>query len=132
MENILDDMRRDAFAKMGASKGEKKPLAEAVSVIERLAITGRKKGLPALEGERENLESEFLKLLVAMVADPASPEFVTEIATNIYWMDEPEGIQAMVDYIYLRGILMVKSGDNPRVVVEHLQSLYDPKYLGLY
>lgn len=126
MEKTLDDMRRDALIRSQASKTEKKPLEEAVDTIVRLFLIARKEGILALEKEKHDITSDFLYLLVTMLVDTSSPELMTEIATNIYWMDEPEGVQALVDYIYLRGILLIQKGWAPKSIKASLQTLYDP------
>lgn len=125
-------MRRDALARWQASKMEKKPLEDAVNTIKKICLTVETGGLLALEEEIDNIESEFLKLLVTMTVDMWSPELMIEIATNIYWTDEPEGVQAMVYYIYLKGILLQiqESFFSPKYIGECLQYLYEARYMG--
>lgn len=123
MEKILDDVRRDAIAWLKASEENVEVLAEAADRIMRFGEESRKQGLLILEYYVENEESEFLKFVTMLVVDAVERESVIEFATNAYWANRPEGVQAMVDYIYLRGMLCVQQGDSPRVIQEILQSL---------
>lgn len=83
----------------------------------------QKKGLFALEEAVENVSSDFLKKLIMLVVDGTDPAAVVEIATNEYRLNAPEGMQAMMDYMYLRGMLGIQSGENNKMLEEILLSL---------
>lgn len=88
-----------------------------------LSSVAQKKGLFSLEEAVENVSSEFLKLLVKLIVDGTEPSLVVEIATNEYWINAPEGVHAMMDYMYLRGLLGIQAGENNRTLEEILLSL---------
>lgn len=88
-----------------------------------LSETVRLKGLSHLKEKVESVGSEFLKLAASAVVDAYDPAFVVEVASNAYWADEPEGVQALADYIYLRGMLCIQQGDPPLIMQEIFQSL---------
>ena len=123
MENILENVRLDAISKLKSEKVDQSQLADAVSSIMELFNVARNKGLFALEEAVENVSSDFLKKLIMLVVDGTDPAAVVEIATNEYWMNALEGTQAMMDYIYLRGMLGIQSGENSRTLEEILLSL---------
>lgn len=123
MENILENVRFDAISKLKSEKVDQSQLADAVSSIMELFNVARNKGLFALEEAVENVSSDFLKKLIMLVVDGTDPTAVVEIATNEYWMNALEGTQAMMDYIYLRGMLGIQSGENSRTLEEILLSL---------
>lgn len=127
MEEILDDIRRDAITKSKVSKGEKRVLEEAAGLMIELSETVRLKGLSHLKEKVGSIGSEFLKLAASAVVDVYEPEyyhaFVAEIMSNAYWIDEPEGVQALVDYIYLRGLLCIWQGDTIQTMIEIFRSL---------
>ena len=123
MENILENVRLDAISKLKSEKVDQSQLADAVSSIMELFNVARNKGLFALEEAVENVSSDFLKKLIMLVVDGTDPAAVVEIATNEYWMNALEGTQAMMDYIYIRGMLGIQSGENSRTLEEILLSL---------
>lgn len=123
MENILENVRLDAISKLKSVKVDQSQLADAVLSIMELSNVARKKGLFVLEEAVENVSSDFLKKLIMLVVDGTDPAAVVEIATNEYWTNAPEGTQAMVDYMYLRGMLGIQSGENSRTLEEILLSL---------
>ncbi len=123
MKNILENVRLDAISKLKSEKVDQSQLADAVSSIMELSNVAQQKGLFALEEALENISSDFLKKLIMLVVDGADPAAVVEIATNEYWTNASEGTQAMVDYMYLRGMLGIQSGENSRTLEEILLSL---------
>lgn len=57
-----------------------------------------------------------------------SQELITELGANEYWTKDPQGIQAMVYYMYLRGALYICNGMNPKVMQEALLSFVPEKW----
>lgn len=128
MEKILDDVRRDAIAKLreaeaAASKQEQKLLVEAAMDVMTLHYVACSEGMHALEEKAKIIDSKFLKTLIVLAANGADFESAAEIATNEYWMEMPDGIHAMIDYIYIRGVLGILEGENEQILTEVLQSL---------
>ena len=123
MERILDDVRLDAISKLKEEKVWQGQLEDAVTTIITLSVTARREGLLALEEAVEKVSSEFLKQLIMLVVDGTEPALIAEIATNEYWVNAPEGAQAMAEYMYLRGILGIQAGENDRLLKEVLLSL---------
>ncbi len=123
MEKIIDDVRRDAIAKLKKATNTKNKLLESAEQIIMLAETARQRGLLALEEIVENIESDYAKQLITFMIDGTDPVIIAEIATNKYWTDAPEDAQAMIYYIYLRGILGIQSGEHPKLLEKILLSL---------
>ena len=105
MKRWLEDVRRDAICKLRKVTYEGKKLEDAVDGIMELYDISRAGGLVALEEAAEEAESDFLKHLILLTANEVSPKLTVEIATNEYWTNEPEGVDAMVDYMCLRGMI---------------------------
>ncbi len=124
MKKILDDIRRDAILKLKLSEDkDQNLLIHAALNLLTLSTIARREGLLSLEKIIEYTESEFLKLIATLIIDGTEPNLVIEIAANEYWTNEPEGVQAMIAYFNLRGMIAIQSGENNQILKELLQSL---------
>ncbi len=127
LDTILDAVRLDAIMKLknvdNITKDQPKQVIDAAKNIMRLADVARKEGLLALENMVETLRSDYLRQLIILVVDGTFPDMITEIATNLYWTNAPVGVNAMVDYIYLRGMLGIQNGENLAILNKLLMSL---------
>ncbi len=130
MEKILDIMlnqvRLDAITKLrnaGQTMQSENQIIRAAKDIMALADLARREGLLALEDKVQNISSDFLQHLIILVVDGNCPEIIAEIATNIYWTKAPNGADAMTDYMFMRGILGIQDGINPRTLEDILLSL---------
>lgn len=68
-----------------------------------------------------------MKHLILLTAKEVSPKGIIEIATNEYWMNEPEGGEAMVNYLYLRGMAGIQRLESKELLMEVLLSLMPAK-----
>ncbi|MEY8336963.1 FliG C-terminal domain-containing protein [Lachnospiraceae bacterium 62-35] len=123
MEKLLDNMRLDAAARLRGEKKGWEQLEEAAETVMALSGLMRKEGLLALEEAAEGIESDFLKHLILLMVDGVDPKIITEIAANEYWVNMPDGVEAMIDYMYLRGIIGIQMGEDEKILMEILQSL---------
>lgn len=124
MKKILYDVRQDAIKKLKTAKDEDSCLLiDAALYINALSKLFRKEGLLALECFTEDLP-EQLRLPIYWIVDVCSPKEVAEFATNDYWTRDPQGIQAMISYIYIRGTLFIQKGCNPNAIKEYLGTLF--------
>ena len=123
MKQMLENVRLDAISKMKSARDESCQLADVVSSIMELSYIAQMRGLLALEGEMEKVSSVLLKLLITLVVDGTDPAIIVEITTNEYWVTAPEGVQAMIDYIYIRGMIAIQSGESRRTLEQLLLSL---------
>ena len=122
MKQMLENVRLDAISKMESAREESCQLADVVSSIMEVSYIAQMRGLLALEGEMEKVSSVLLKLLITLVVDGTDPAIIVEIATNEYWVTAPEGVQAMIDYIYIRGMIAIQSGESRRTLEQLLLS----------
>lgn len=131
MNELLDDVRRDAISKLHEAKEKDgKPLFGAIQRIIDMSNIARKEGLLALEdiileGGMECAEN-FLFLLSYF---QNGLDYIYEIASNEYWTRNLQGIQAMAFYIYFKGIITIFEGYNPRATEEMLMFLLPEEYL---
>ena len=117
MKKILDDIRRDAILKLKLSEDkDQNLLIHAALNLLTLSTIARREGLLSLEKIIEYTESEFLKLIATLIIDGTEPNLVIEIAANEYWTNEPEGVQAMIAYFNLRGMIAIQSGENNQIL----------------
>lgn len=127
VERWLDDVRRNAICKLREVKCGSKKLGDAVDTVMELYDIRRAGGLLALEEAAKEAESDFLKHLILLTANEVSPKRIIEIATNEYWINEPEGAEAMVDYLYLRGMIGIQTLESKELLMEVLLSLMPVK-----
>ena len=127
VERWLDDVRRDAICKLREDKRGSKKLGDAVDRVMELYDIRREGGLLALEEAAGEAESDFLKHLILLTAKEVSPKGSIEIATNEYWMNEPEGGEAMVNYLHLRGMIGIQRLESKELLMEVLLSLMPAK-----
>lgn len=124
MNNLLNDIRQDAIQKLrSTSNNDIQPLLDTTCHILSLYHSVRKEGLFCLEEALQHSHSELIKHTFMMVANGYAPEDITEIATNEYWTMNPEGIQAMIAYFYIRSALYIQSGESMEVLREIMYSL---------
>lgn len=123
MRRILNDVYRDALAKLKESTEDCTLLTDAAVDIVMISRIARREGLLCLEKFVEDHESVFAKWLARLVVDGTDSELLSEMAVNEYWMRASEGALAMVDYMYIRGMLFIQEGLNDRIIVDFLQTL---------
>lgn len=119
----LDDVRRDAICKLRKDKFGRKKLKGAVDRIMELYDIRQAGGLIALEDAAGEAEPDFLKHLILLTANEVSPQLTAEIATNEYWTNEPGGVDAMVDYMCLRGMTGIQKWESKEMLRNVLLSL---------
>lgn len=123
-DGILNDVKQDAFKKLkSADDADARFLIDAALYILALAQTARRHGLLCLDILIEDLP-EPLRIPIQMVADCYPYEEIVEIATNDYWSRDPQGIQAMVSYIYICGALYIRKGYSPDALKDALETLF--------
>lgn len=127
VERWLDDVRRNAICKLREVKCGSKKLGDAVDTVMELYDIRRAGGLLAMEEAAEAAVSDFLKHLILLTAKEVSPKGIIEIATNEYWMNEPEGGEAMVNYLHLRGMIGIQRLESKELLMEVLLSLMPAK-----
>lgn len=125
---ILNDVRQDAFEKLRFADDEDAGLLiDAALYIIALAKPARAEGLLYLEYLIEDLP-EHLQHLILMVIDAWPFEEIAEIATNDYWSRDPQGIQAMVSYMYICGTHYIWKGYSPDALKNALETLFPLKW----
>lgn len=129
MEKILDDVRRDAIEKLKAADTEDIHLLTDATVHAcSLAKTKRLYGLSAVKQAVKDSPSEFFRSICTFILDPFDSEDTIELVTNEYWSRNPQGVQAMTAYIYIRTALYIPAPEHmfPGEFRYLLQSLVPP------
>lgn len=128
MDKILDDVRRDACKKLTECETEDlKILVDTADILMQFRYMVRREGLLALDGaepdDAKGVLPEYGKMLQQLVGDGTEPDTVVEIGTNEYWKEDPQGVESMVWYMYLRGICGIQAGENPSILQTVFQTL---------
>lgn len=124
IELILYDISKDAIKKCRlADDHEEEQLFDAAIRILTFSTMVQNEGLLAIEDAIDDSAPEYFKKLVLLAADGINPKLLLEIAANKYWLMNPEGIDAMVYYFYIRGILFIQAGENIHLIETLLGSL---------
>lgn len=114
MEKILDDVRRDAIEKLKAADTEELHLlTDTASYIYSLAKMRRFYGLSAVEQAVKDSPSEFFRSVCTYTSDPFEYGDAVELVTNEYWSRNPQGVQAMITYLYIRTALCIHEPHTP-------------------
>lgn len=124
IEFILYDISKDAIAKcMFADEYEADQLFDAAIRILSFSTMVQNEDLLVMEDAVNDSTLEYFKKLALLVKDGIRPELLLEIAANGYWLMNPEGINAMVCYFYIRGMLLIQAGETIHLIETLLGSL---------
>jgi len=133
MDKMLYDVRKDAIEKLRiASEEDSVLLMDAINRLKAFADLTREAGLLSLDEAVKDVNSAYLKMLALMITDGTDPEDLMEIGTNEYWMQNPQGIHAMIYYVYLRGMLYIQEGVSPHVMEMSFRTLVPKKWHPVY
>lgn len=136
MNLVMENVRRHAIEQIRSQplrKEEQEQLFDAIAEVLILSRIGREEGLLSLESAAEEMDkkivhSELLKNAVNLVCDGTDPDIIAEILTSNYWVDSQSRIEYVVGYIYVRGILLVQDGINPRALEDILYAIVPTIY----
>lgn len=124
MEKILNDVRRDAIEKLKEADTEAlRLLTDTASYIYSLAKIRRFYSLSAVEQAVKDSPSEFFRSVCTYTSDPFEYGDAVELVTNEYWSRNPQGVQAMITYLYIWTALYIPEPHTPEYFRCFLQSL---------
>lgn len=126
MNTILYDICKDAVAKSAsADEKDKDRLVQAAANAMMLVWKARREGLLAFEKAAavQPFAPHYLHQLTEIITEGRDPELVLEIAAGGYWRQNPQGINALIRYFYIRSMLLAQQGADTRLVEEVLLSL---------
>ncbi len=133
MNHLLDDVRRDAIEKLRLAEDRDIPLLlDTIFRILSLQEAVPRDGLLIIESSIQDIGSELLKCPFLLIEDAVNPEDIIEISTNKYWIENPQGIHAMIAYACIRGALYIQSGKDSSVLQDILRSLIPPAWQQKY
>jgi len=132
-DSRLYDVKSDAIEKLkDTSEDDCTLLMGAISKLRVFSGLVREEGLLALKEAVQNEKSTYLKMLAFMLVNGLETEDVIELGRSEYWMRKPQGIHAMVYYIYLRGMIHIREGSHPWIIDMSFQSLVPEKWTPIY
>jgi len=109
VNQILYRVKKDAIDKFRISKEEdRQPLFDAAREIIELSDIRRYHGCKeVLKIVLVEDRPEYLKFLMLLAAEEADVDALIQRGAGKYWIQNPQGIWAMVYYVYLWGMVMI-------------------------
>lgn len=101
---------------------------KAYDIVMKFHRVTKEEGLLALEEfasylrEKDPMEGNFYRMIQMIVAGMEA-ERISELATNIFWVNGYEGISAVVFYLYARGALLIQRGNSARELEDLFNSV---------
>ncbi len=131
----LNEMRHDAIARQKQTEPmdtDIELLGRVIYFVTSFAKKARAYGLLAVEEDASRLDLEnrteaILYEAAELIVDGCSPECISEVLSNYYWVSRPEGFEATAAYISIRGALLVQEGTNPYGVKQMVSSMLPTK-----
>jgi len=122
---LLEEVKKDALRKVDGMKPDRLvyALIQKLISLQRMVF---KEGLLALEEAVHELPPEFANLpymtrgIAEYVITGIDPDLVVEMLETEYWAKNPQGMEALIFYICIRGIMEIQSGQNSPYVLELL------------
>lgn len=120
--NELKEIRERALVNVrDIAKDNKDRISEAYEWVMRLYRIARSEGLLALEYEvgfipKDMLLCKEICAMVRFVTDGTEPEFLAELMTLKFMGEGYQGVEAVLYFLYARGILLIQAGESPWAV----------------
>ena len=120
--NELKEIREKALVGVqDIAKDNKDRIKEAYELVMRLCRISHLEGLLALEYELGFIPKDMplckeICTMVRFVTDGIEPEFLAELMTLNFMGEGYQGLEALLYFLYARGILLIQAGENPRLV----------------
>lgn len=122
--NELKEIREKALSGVRDIVRENKDrIREAYEWMMRLEHTARSEGLLALEYEVGFIPKDMplckeIGNMVRYVTDGTEPKFLAELMTLKFLGEGYQGLEALLYFLYARGILLIQAGESPRLIEE--------------
>ena len=103
-------------------------IREAYEVVMRLSYQARSEGLLAMEYEAGRLPKDMpfsrgIGSMVRLVVDGTNPEFVAEWMTLRFLSENYQGLEALLYFLYARGILKIQADESTYRIEEFFQAV---------
>lgn len=122
MDKLLDDIRKDAIKKSSRSSHRHSQAAleeGTLTIIKSICMLADeynevdpaafKNSLNKVVIKISGMEA-YMHLIGDRISEGFSLEHLTEYATSLYWTDEPEGFTALLFYLVIRGMVLIREG----------------------
>ncbi len=137
--NDLKEIRKQALADQDIRKivkENKNEIREAYELVMRLSYQARSEGVLAMEYEAGRLAKDMpfcreIGSMVRLVAEGTDPEFVAEWMTLRFMSENYQGLEALLYFLYARGILMIQGGVSLYMIEEFFQAVIPQDILPL-
>lgn len=120
--NELKEIREKALVSVrDVAKDNKDKIREAYEWVMRLDRIARSEGLLALEYEVGFIPKDMplckeICTMVRFVTDGTEPKFLAELMTLKFMGEGYQGLEALLYFLYARGMLLIQAGESPWMV----------------
>lgn len=120
--NELKEIREKALVGLrDIAKDNKDRIREAYEWVMRLYRIARSEGLLALEYEVGFIPKDMplckeICTMVRFVTDGTEPKFLAELITLKFMGEGYQGLEALLYFLYARGMLLIQAGESPWMV----------------
>ncbi len=120
--NELKEIREKALVGVReVAKDSKDKIREAYEWVMRLQRIARSEGLLALEYEVGFIPKDMplckeICTMVRFVTDGTEPKFLAELMTLKFMGEGYQGLEALLYFLYARGMLLIQAGESPWLV----------------
>lgn len=123
----LSSIQKDALTEWKSwSEEDFKAVQLAAGDVYKASVLARQQGLLALEEFKT--KSELFQWSLAMVIDGTDPDYLEELLENRYFINQFNGIEKCIYYLYARGSLLLQYGINDQHLQEFLISIVPKLY----
>ncbi len=129
--NDLKEIRERALAGNDIRKIVKEninKISEAYELVMRFSYQARSEGVLAMEYEAGRIPKDMpfcreIGSMVRLVVEGTDPEFVAEWMTLRFLSENYQGLEALLYFLYARGILLIQAGESPYLIEGFFQAV---------
>lgn len=111
-------------------------LLSVMNLLMDLSNVSRREGLLALEESINDLAqvpgAKYLTTMIMQVVDGMEPELIEDINLTKYFSGNLKADDGLVYLMYLKGILSLQLGENPRVLEQKLKAMVPENVVDAY
>lgn len=111
-------------------------LLSVMNLLMDLSNESRREGLLALEETVHNPVhapgAKYLTAMIMQIVDGMEPELVEDISLTRYFSGNLKADDGLIFLMYLKGVLSLQSGENPRILEQKLKAMVPENVVDAY
>lgn len=111
-------------------------LLSVMNLLMELSNVSRSEGLLALEETVHSFAhapgAKYLIAMITQVVDGMEPELVEDINLTRYFSSNLKADNGLIFLMYLKGVLSLQTGENPRILEQKLKAMVPENVVGAY